>query len=89
MPQLSGLHTNVKFQYMDQFWLGGGYRFSNLISGYSALAGINISNTLNLSYSYEVATTSRLRTYTGNTHEIMVGFLIGNKYGYTCPRNLW
>jgi len=88
-PQLSGLHTNVKFQYMDQFWLGAGYRFSDLISGYSAMAGVNISNTLNLSYSYEVATTSRLRTYTGNTHEIMVGFLIGNKYGYTCPRNLW
>ena len=88
-PQLSGLHTNIKFQYLDQFWLGGGYRFSNLISGYSAMAGVNVSNTFNIAYSYEVATTSRLRTYTGNTHEIMIGFLIGNKYGDTCPRNLW
>ena len=25
----------------------------------------------------------------GNTHEIMVGFIIGNKYGDTCPRNVW
>jgi len=85
-PQLGGLHTNVKFQYLDKVWVGGGYRFSNLISGYSALAGLNVSNTLNVSYSYEVATTSRLRTYTGNTHEIMLGFILGNKYSQKCPR---
>ena len=85
-PQLGGLHTNVKFQYQDKVWVGGGYRFSNLISGYSALAGLNVSNTFNVSYSYEVATTSRLRTYTNNTHEIMLGFIIGNKYSQKCPR---
>lgn len=88
-PQLSGFHANIKLQYRDDFWLGGSYRFSDLISGYSAMAGVNVSNTFNVSYAYEVATTSRLRTYTGNTHEIMIGFLIGNKYGDTCPRNLW
>ena len=85
-PQLGGLHTNVKFQYLDKVWVGAGYRFSDLISGYSALAGLNISNTLNVSYSYEVATTSRLRTYTNNTHEIMLGFILGNKYSQKCPR---
>jgi type IX secretion system PorP/SprF family membrane protein len=85
-PQLGGLHTNVKFQYQDKVWVGGGYRFSNLISGYSAMAGLNISNTFNVSYSYEVATTSRLRTYTKNTNEIMLGFIIGNKFSQACPR---
>jgi len=85
-PQLGGLHTNVKFQYLDKVWAGVGYRFSDLISGYSALAGLNVSNTFNVSYSYEVATTSRLRTYTGNTHEIMLGFILGNKYSQKCPR---
>ncbi len=85
-PQLSGLHTNVKLQYLDKVWVGGSYRFSDLISGYSAMAGLNISNTLNISYAYENATTSRLRTYTKNTHEIMVGFIIGNKYSQACPR---
>ncbi len=85
-PQLAGLHTNVKLQYMDKVWVGGSYRFSDLISGYSAMAGLNISNTLNISYAYENATTSRLRTYTKNTHEIMVGFIIGNKYSQACPR---
>lgn len=88
-PQLTGVHVNAKMQYEDLIWLGGGYRFSNLVSGYSAMAGVNISNTFNISYAYEVATTSRLKNYTGNTHEIMVGFIIGNKYGDTCPRNIW
>jgi type IX secretion system PorP/SprF family membrane protein len=88
-PQLMGLHGNVKFQYQDKLWLGGSYRHSDLIAGYSAMAGVNISNTFNVSYAYENATTSRLRTYTRNTHEIVLGFLLGNKYGDTCPRNVW
>ncbi len=85
-PQLTGLHTNLKLQYLDKVWVGGSYRFSDLISGYSAMAGINVSNTFNISYAYENATTSRLRTYTKNTHEIMLGFIIGNKYSQACPR---
>ena len=58
-PQLAGL-TNVKLQYLDKVWVGGSYRFSDLISGYSAMAGVNVSNTFNISYAYENATTSRL-----------------------------
>jgi type IX secretion system PorP/SprF family membrane protein len=88
-PQLYGIHANVKLQYLDKVWVGGGYRFSDLVGGYSAMAGINVSNTFNISYAYESATTSRLRTYTKNTHEIVIGFLLGNKYGDTCPRNVW
>ena len=88
-PQLLGAHFNVKMQYMDLVWFGGSYRFSDYISGYSAMAGINVNNTFNISYAYEVATTSRLKNYTGNTHEVMVGFIFGNKYGDTCPRNVW
>ena len=88
-PQLWGGHVNLKLQYEDLLWLGGSYRYSDLVAGYSAMMGLNISNTFNISYSYEVATTSRLRNYTGNTHEIMLGFILGNKYGDTCPRNVW
>jgi type IX secretion system PorP/SprF family membrane protein len=88
-PQLMGVHANAKLQYLDKLWVGASYRYSDLVSGYSGMAGLNISNTFNVSYAYEVATTSRLRNYTGNSHEIMVGFLLGNKYGDTCPRNVW
>jgi hypothetical protein len=73
-PQLLGAHINTKLQYRDKAWRGGSYRYSDFLAGYSALAGFNISNILNVSYSYKVATTSRLRTYSANTNEIMVGF---------------
>jgi len=88
-PQLLGIHANAKVPTRRSSDLGGSYRYSDLISGYSAMVGLNVSNTFNISYTYEVATTSRLRAYTGNTHELMIGFLIGNKYGDTCPRNVW
>ena len=88
-PQLYGIHTNLKLQYLDKFWIGSSYRFSDLVSGYSAMAGINVSNTFNISYAYENAANSRLKTYTKNTHEIVLGFILGNKYGDTCPRNVW
>ena len=88
-PQLLGVHANAKLQYQDKVWVGASYRFGDLVSGYSAMAGLNIANAFNVSYSYEVATTNRLRSYTGNTNEIMIGFIIGNKYGDTCPRNVW
>lgn len=87
-PQLTGIHFNAKLQYTDLLWIGASYRYSNLVGGYSAMLGLNIAN-INVGYSYEVANNSRLRTYTGNTHEIIIGFLLGNKYGDTCPRNIW
>lgn len=88
-PQLSSLHANVKLQYQDFIWIGGSYRFADLVGGYSGMIGVNVSNTFNISYAYEYATTSRLQTYTKGTHELVIGFLIGNKYGDSCPRNIW
>ena len=88
-PEFLNVHTNVKLQYLDKFWIGGSYRFADLVGGYSGMVGLNVSNKFNISYAYENATTSRLRTYTRGTHEVLVGFLLGNKFGDTCPRNIW
>jgi type IX secretion system PorP/SprF family membrane protein len=88
-PQLLGAHANAKLLYMDKAWLGASYRYSDFLKGYSAMAGFNFSNTVNVGYSYEVATNSRLRTYTGNTHEVIFGFTIGNKYSDACPKNVF
>ena len=88
-PQLTSIHANVKMQYEDLVWVGASYRFSDLVGGYSGMVGLNISNTFNISYAYEHATTSRLQTYTRGTHELVIGFLLGNKYGDSCPRNIW
>lgn len=76
---------NLKVQYQDLFWLGGSYRLQN---GYAAMAGLNVGNTFNVGYAYDFTTTS-LNTVSRGTHEIVIGFLIGNRYGDTCPRNVW
>ncbi len=73
---------NLKMQYQDLLWIGGSYRYEN---GYAAMAGLNLKNTINIGYAYDFTTTP-LNTVSHGTHEIMVGFLIGNKYSEACPR---
>ena len=74
--------ANLKLQYMDLLWVGGSYRYQD---GYAAMAGFNVSNTFNVGYAYDITTTA-LKTVSHGTHEIMLGFLIGNKYSEKCPR---
>ena len=76
---------NVKLQYLDVAWIGASLRKGD---GFAGMVGMNISNALNVGYSYDY-TTSNLNTVSKGTHEIMVGFMIGNKYGDWCPKNVW
>jgi type IX secretion system PorP/SprF family membrane protein len=76
---------NLKLQYRDLLWIGGSYRQKD---GYAGMLGLNVGNTFNVGYAYDV-TTSKLRTVSRGTHEIIIGFLIGNRYEDTCPRNIW
>jgi type IX secretion system PorP/SprF family membrane protein len=76
---------NVKLQYRDLLWVGGSYR---QFDGYAAMIGLNVANTFNVGYAYDFTKTD-LQTYSRGTHELIIGFLIGNKYGDTCPRNVW
>jgi len=84
-PVPASIDINTKFQYRDLLWAGAGYRLKD---GFNAMLGVNVSNTFNISYAYDY-TTSQLNTITKGTHEIVLGFLIGNKYGDWCPRNVW
>lgn len=74
--------ANLKLQYRDLFWLGGSYRYKD---GYAAMLGLNVGNTFNVGYAYDI-TNTKLNTVSRGTHEIMIGFLIGNKYSEACPR---
>ena len=73
---------NLKVQYRDLVWLGGSYRYQD---GYAGMLGLNVSNTFNIGYAYDITTTA-LNTVSHGTHELMVGFIIGNKYSEKCPR---
>jgi type IX secretion system PorP/SprF family membrane protein len=76
---------NAKLQYRDLLWIGASYRTQD---GYAGMVGMNISNTLNVGYAYDY-TTSGLNSFSRGTHEIIVGFLLGNKFDDGCPKNVW
>ena len=82
------VHSNVKLQYQNIFWVGAGYRIKDQLSGATAMAGINIGRTFNISYSFNSAVNSKLNTYAGKTHEILIGLNLGKKDD-TCPKNIW
>jgi type IX secretion system PorP/SprF family membrane protein len=76
---------NAKLQYRDLAWAGLSYRHTDGIAG---MIGLNVSNTFNISYAYD-QTSSTLNRFSNGTHELMLGFILGNKYGDSCPRNVW
>jgi len=84
-PLPLSMDINAKLQYRDFLWVGASYRPNN---GFAAMLGLNINSTINIGYSYDI-TTSQLNTVSRGTHEILIGFLIGNKYGDWCPRNVY
>jgi type IX secretion system PorP/SprF family membrane protein len=84
-PVPLSVDINAKFQYRDLIWTGFSIRPKD---GFAAMLGLNINSTVNIGYSYDI-TTSKLNTVSKGTHEILIGFLIGNNYGDWCPRNVW
>ena len=84
-PLPVGFDVNGKFQYQDLLWAGASYRFQD---GFAAIVGINLNHNINIGYSYDIQT-SALNTVSKGTHELLIGFLLGNRYGDWCPRRLW
>ena len=76
---------SAKLQYRDIVWAGLSLRTND---GLAAMTGVNISSKFNIGYSYDYSTTA-LNNYSRGSHEIMLGFLLRNNYGDTCPRNVW
>lgn len=76
--------ANIKLQYQDIFWVGGSYRYQD---GYAGMLGMNVKNSFNISYSYDRSNNNtQLNAFNRGTHEIVLGFLLGNKYSEACPR---
>lgn len=76
----AAVDANLKLAYQDKFWLGTSYRNND---SFSMLAGFNVASFVNLSYSYDI-NTSALRSVNNGTHEIVLGFLLNNKYEVKC-----
>ena len=84
-PNKTQFDVNLKMQYRDQVWVGCSYRLED---GYAAMVGMKVGKNFNVGYSYDFTTTD-LNTVSRGTHEIILGFLLGNRYDDSCPRNVW
>lgn len=76
---------NLKVSFAERFWLGGSYRRSD---SFSAFAGFNVNNFMNLTYAYDL-TMSSLRSYTSGSHEIVLGFQLNNVYHVLSNQRMW
>ena len=79
------IEFNAKLQYRDFLWVGASYRSSDAVAG---MLGVSLSNKVIMGYSYDY-TTSYLNNFSRGSHEFMLGFVIGNGYDDSCPRNIW
>lgn len=80
------VEANVKLMYRNLLWAGASYRHKY---GFAGLAGVNVKNLVQLSYSYDYSIT-KLNQVSNGSHEIILGFILGNNYsGQTCPKNVY
>ena len=71
-PAPSSLDFAVKANYKNQLWGGISYRTNDAVV---IIAGYNIIDKINVSYSYDV-TLSDLNNYSSGSHEIVVGYKV-------------
>lgn len=84
-PVPTQVEFNAKLQYRDFLWVGASYRSTDAIAG---MLGLSLSNKLMMGYSYDY-TASNLNNFSRGSHEFLLGFVIGNGYDDSCPRNVW
>ena len=84
-PAPVSVDVNLKMAFKDRFWVGGSYRRGD---SFSAMAGINMSKLLNLTYAYDF-TTSGLDQVSNGSHEIVLGLQLNNIYEVFSTTRMW
>lgn len=78
---------NLKLQYTNFMWVGANIRRGD---GVSALVGINFNRSFNISYAYDMtASKTMLGPLNRGTHELVLGFVLNNRYNDMSPRKVW
>lgn len=76
---------NLKFTYLNTLWFGLSYRQRDAFLGW---VGTRVFNRLTVNYTYEYPLSS-LQSATRGSHEITLGFTLGNQAHYTSSRTFW
>lgn len=78
---------NFKLQYINFLWAGVNVRRGD---GISTMLGVNFNSTLNVSYAYDMtASKTLLGPLNKGTHELVLGFVLNNRYNDMSPRKVW
>jgi type IX secretion system PorP/SprF family membrane protein len=84
-PALPSYDINFKTVYRNEYWFGAAYRSGD---SFSAFIGLLINKKLELSYSYDLITSS-LRQSSIGSNEILVGYRFSHKPKTICPDKFW
>jgi type IX secretion system PorP/SprF family membrane protein len=84
-PAPLAVDANLKLLYLDKFWLGGSYREQET---FVVLAGVNLSNLLQVGYSYDLGSRG-MSQYSHGSHEVVVGILLRNRDKIFNPSDFW
>lgn len=84
-PTPLSVDLNLKLAFKDRIWIGGSYRHND---SFSAMAGLNVSRLVNLTYSYDF-TTSQLNKVSYGSHEIVLGLQLNNVYQVMSSMRMW
>jgi type IX secretion system PorP/SprF family membrane protein len=84
-PTPISVDANMKIAFKERIWIGGSYRHND---SFSAMAGLNISKLVNLTYSYDF-TTSQLNKVSYGSHEIVLGLQLNNVYQVMSSMRMW
>ncbi|MFB9864779.1 PorP/SprF family type IX secretion system membrane protein [Rufibacter immobilis] len=81
-PSPTTVDFNLRALYAERVWAGVSYRNQD---AFAAMAGVNISHIMDVSYSYDY-NTSELNVSNTGTHEVVLGLKLFNKGKVICPR---
>ncbi|GAB4383573.1 MAG: type IX secretion system membrane protein PorP/SprF [Salibacteraceae bacterium] len=73
---LLSLEANVRLDYRDQVWAGLSYRHQDAVI---PMFGVYINDQIKIGYAYDLNIGGLRRYVPGGSHEIMLGFMFGNK----------
>ena len=85
-PAPLSVDVNLRFLYDEVFWVGLSYRHKDAIA---LVTQYTVNNTFEIGYSYD-ATLTRLRQFSGGTHEIILGWRwVAPRFKSNCPVQYW
>lgn len=84
-PAIPSYDVNLKAVYRNDYWFGAAYRSEE---SFSAFLGLLIDKKLEVSYSYDLITSS-LRQSSIGSNEILIGYRFSHKPKTICPDKFW